>query len=230
MNGNIHKGHRERLRDRFLQEGPDGFADHEILEMLLYGIIPRGDTNPTAHMLLQEFGSLSNLLEADPGEIMNTAGVGKGTAVFLSLVHEMLRRFQREKLEQKATLSSSIRATEYCRGLLAHCTTERFYVICLDSRRRVIHTTKVADGSVVEALVQPRIVMEAALRYRAAGVLLCHNHPGGNARPSFADLDLTANLKELLGLVGIQMVDHIIVAENDQYYSFSEHDMMKDKK
>ncbi len=77
MNGNIHKGHRERIRERYLQEGPDGFADHEILEMLLYGIIPRGDTNPMAHMLLEEFGSLSNLLEADPAEIMKTGGVGK---------------------------------------------------------------------------------------------------------------------------------------------------------
>lgn len=230
MNENIHKGHRERLRERFLQEGPDGFADHEILEMLLYGIIPRGDTNSTAHMLLHEFGSLSNLLEADPAEIMNTAGVGKGTAVFLSLIHEMLRRFQKEKLEQKATLTSSMRAAEYCYALLAHCMTERFYVICLDSKRRVIHTTKIADGSVVEAFVQPRMVMEAALRYRAAGVVLCHNHPGGNARPSFADLDLTASLRELLNMVGIQTVDHIIVAENNQYYSFSENGMLKDKK
>lgn len=230
MNGNIHKGHRERIRERYLQEGPDGFADHEILEMLLYGIIPRGDTNPMAHMLLEEFGSLSNLLEADPAEIMKTGGVGKGTAVFLSLVHEMVRRFQREKLEQKATLASSTRAAEYCCALLAHCTTERFYVICLDSRRRVIHTTKVADGSVVEALVQPRLVMEAALRYRAAGIVFCHNHPGGNARPSFADVELTNSLRELLSLVNIQTVDHIIVAEDNQYYSFSEHEMLKDSK
>ena len=172
MNGNIHKGHRERIRERYLQEGPDGFADHEILEMLLYGIIPRGDTNPMAHMLL----------------------------------------------------------AEYCCALLAHCTTERFYVICLDSRRRVIHTTKVADGSVVEALVQPRLVMEAALRYRAAGIVFCHNHPGGNARPSFADVELTNSLRELLCLVNIQTVDHIIVAEGNQYYSFSEHEMLKDNK
>lgn len=230
MSGNIHKGHRERLRERFLQEGPDGFADHEILEMLLYGIIPRGDTNPTAHMLLQEFGSLSNLLEADPGEIMKTSGVGKGTAVFFSLIRELMRRFEQEKLEQKISLTSSTRAAEYCCALLAHCTTERFYVISLDSRRRVIHTTKVAEGSVVEALVQPRMVMEAALRYRAAGVVFCHNHPGGSARPSFADLDLTSNLRELLNLVNIQTVDHIIAAENNQYYSFSEHEMLKDKK
>lgn len=230
MSGNIHKGHRERLRERFLQEGPDGFADHEILEMLLYGIIPRGDTNPTAHMLLQEFGSLSSLIEADPGEIMKTSGVGKGTAVFFSLIHELMRRFEQEKLEQKTSLTSSARAAEYCCALLAHCTTERFYVICLDSRRRVIHTTKIAEGSVVEALVQPRMVMEAALRYRAAGVVFCHNHPGGNARPSFADLDLTSNLRELLNLVNIQTVDHIIAAENNQYYSFSEHEMLKDKK
>lgn len=229
MSGNIHEGHRDRMRARFLQEGPDGFADHELLEMLLYGVIARGDTNPLAHALLREFGSLSNLVEAEAEDIAQIHGVGKKTAVFLSLLHELNRRCQKEKLEQKATITSTQRAAEYCRMLLMNCTTERFYVICLDSRRRVIHTAKIAEGTVAEALVQPRKVMEAALRSKATGVVLCHNHPAGNIRPSGDDLALTVNLRKMLNLVGVETVDHIIIGENS-YYSFAENGMLKTEK
>ncbi len=226
MSGNAHNGHRDRMRERFLQEGPDGLADHELLEMLLYGVIPRGNTNPMAHGLLEEFGSFSNLLEADPAEIAKASGVGMKTAVFLSLLHELARRYQREKLKQKDAITSSMRAAAYCCALMAHCVTERFYVICLDSRRRVIHTAKVAEGTVVETIVYPRTVMEVVLRHRAAGVVFCHNHPGGNVHPSFDDISLTMKLRKMLDMVGIPVVDHIIVGEN-KYFSFSENDMLK---
>ena len=102
----IHEGHRDRMRNRYLQEGADGMASHEILEILLYGTIPRGDTNEIAHHLLDEFGSISNLIEADPHEIAKTAGVGIKSAVFLSLLHELVLRYEREKLEQKPALTS----------------------------------------------------------------------------------------------------------------------------
>ena len=95
---NIHGGHRDRMRSRYLQEGPDGFADHELLEMLLYGCIPRGDTNPVAHLLLKEFGSLSNLLESDAHEIAKTEGVGLKSAVFLTQLHEVIRRYKGKSL------------------------------------------------------------------------------------------------------------------------------------
>ena len=145
---NIHGGHRDRMRSRYLQEGPDGFADHELLEMLLYGCIPRGDTNPVAHLLLKEFGSLSNLLESDAHEIAKTEGVGLKSAVFLTQLHEVIRRYEREKLGSKPELTSITRCVEYCRQLLSHYSTERFYIICTDSRRRVIHVAKLAEGTV----------------------------------------------------------------------------------
>ncbi len=117
---NIHGGHRDRMRSRYLQEGPDGFADHELLEMLLYGCIPRGDTNPVAHLLLKEFGSLSNLLESDAHEIAKTEGVGLKSAIFLTQLHEVIRRYEREKLGSKPELTSITRCVEYCRQLLSH--------------------------------------------------------------------------------------------------------------
>ena len=223
---NIHEGHRERMRSRLLQEGADGMATHEILEMLLYGTIPRGDTNEIAHHLLDEFGSISNLIEADPHEIAKTAGVGTKSAVFLSLLHELVLRYEREKVEQKPALTSISRSVEYCRALLAFRPTERFYVICLDSRRKILHTSKISEGTVNDAVVSPRMVAEKALRYQATSVLLCHNHPKGSVKPSFDDINLTARLNSMLEPLGVEVVDHIIIGENE-YFSFFENDLLK---
>ena len=223
---NIHEGHRERMRSRLLQEGADGMATHEILEMLLYGTIPRGDTNEIAHHLLDEFGSISNLIEADPHEIAKTAGVGMKSAVFLSLLHELVLRYEREKVEQKPALTSISRSVEYCRALLAFRPAERFYVICLDSRRKILHTSKISEGTVNDAAVSPRMVVEKALRYQATSVLLCHNHPKGSVKPSFDDINLTARLKRMLEPLGVEVVDHIIIGENE-YFSFFENDLLK---
>lgn len=228
MSESIHTGHRDRMRQRYLETGPDSFATHELLEMLLYGTIPRGDTNEIAHHLLEEFGSLSNLIEADPHEIAKTAGVAWKSAVFLSMLHEVVRRYEREKREQKLALTSIDRSVQYCGGLLKYRTEERFYVICMDSRRKILHTAKIAEGSVDTATINPRTVTEKALRYKATGVLLCHNHPGGNVRPSSEDIAITVKLREVLEILGVQVVDHIIIGEN-QYFSFFENDLLRDK-
>lgn len=226
MGGNIHGGHRERMRSRYLQEGPDGFADHELLEMLLFGVIPRGDTNAIAHQLLNEFGSLSNLLEADAYEIAKTEGIGLKSAIFLTQLHELVRRYEKEKIEDKPELTSIPRCADYCMALLNRYTTERFYMICLDSRRRVIHVAKLAEGTVENAHVPPRLVAEVALRYKSTGVVFCHNHPGGRVLPSEADTNLTASFKKLLDPLGVQVLDHIIIGEG-KYFSFFGNGMLK---
>jgi len=223
---NIHEGHRDRMRLRFLQEGADGMATHEILEMLLYGTIPRGDTNEIAHHLLDDFGSITNLLEADPYEIAKTAGVGVKSAVFISLLHELIRRYEREKTDQKPSLTSLPRSVDYCKALLAYRPTECFYAVCLDSRRKIIHTSKISEGTINDAAVSPRMVVEKALRYKATGILLCHNHPGGNVTPSYADINMTNQLRKMLGPLGVEVIDHIIIGEN-QYFSFFENHMLK---
>ena len=225
----VHDGHRDRMRQRYLQEGPDGFANHELLEMILYGAIPRGDTNEIAHHLLREFGSISNLIETDPYEIAKTAGVGLKSAVFISQLHELVRRYDKEKRMEKPQLTSPRRCAEYCISLLNHCTTERFYVVCLDSRRMVIHTAKISEGIVEESAVYPRAVAEVALRYKSTGIVFCHNHPGGRVTPSNADTQLTASLKRMLAPLGVTVIDHIIVGEG-QYFSFFENHLLKDEK
>lgn len=225
----IHDGHRDRMRARFLQEGADGLATHELLEMLLYGTIPRGDTNEIAHHLLDEFGSISNLIEADPYEISKTAGVGMKSAVFLSLLHELVRRYEKEKIEQKPALTSITRSAQYCKMLLAFRPTERFYAICLDSRRQILHTAKISEGSINDVYISPRLIAEKALRYKATGVLLCHNHPNGSVKPSAEDIFITGHLKKMLQPLGIDVIDHIIIGGN-QYFSFCENDMLKIEK
>ena len=226
---NVHGVHRDRMRSRHLQEGPDGFADHELLEMLLYGCIPRGDTNPVAHLLLKEFGSLSNLLESDAHEIAKTEGVGLKSAIFLTQLHEVIRRYEREKLGSKPELTSIARCVEYCRQLLSHYSTERFYIICTDSRRRVIHVAKLAEGTVGSVFVSNRQAVEVALRYKSAGVIFCHNHPGGRVTPSNADLTLTVSLKKILDSLGVRVLDHIIIGENGTHFSFFANGLLKNE-
>lgn len=226
MNSNIHGGHRDRMRERFLKEGADGFADHELLEMLLYGVIPRGNTNEIAHHLLKEFGSFSNLLESDHKEIQKTAGVGERSALFLSMIYELIRRYERERMELKLTLSSIQRSVEYCRALVGNYPVERLYLLCIDNAKRVIHTSKLAEGTIAQVYVHPRTVVKKVLRYNAAGVMLCHNHPHGWIKPSKDDVELTVRIQEVLRLIDVEMVDHIIIGE-DKYYSFFESGLIK---
>ena len=115
---------------------------------------------------------------------------------------------------------------DYCKALLAFRPRECFYAICLDSRRKIIHTSKISEGTVNDAAVSPRLVVEKALRYKATGILLCHNHPSGNVKPSYEDIILTNQLKNMLEPLGVQVVDHIIIGEN-QYFSFFENDMLR---
>ena len=227
--GNIFNKDPLRPRRLLLHKAQIRKWDHELLEMLLYGCIPRGDTNPVAHLLLKEFGSLSNLLESDAHEIAKTEGVGLKSAIFLTQLHEVIRRYEREKLGSKPELTSITRCVEYCRQLLSHYSTERFYIICTDSRRRVIHVAKLAEGTVGSVFVSNRQAVEVALRYKSAGVIFCHNHPGGRVTPSNADLTLTVSLKKILDSLGVRVLDHIIIGENGSHFSFFANGLLKNE-
>lgn len=183
MSENVHKGHRERMRQRFLVEGAKGFADHELLELLLYYAVPRGDVNPLAHRMLAEFGTLSMLLSADPADISRRCGVKESTAVLLVLQSALAHRLQQEKWRDKPVLDSVSKAGAFAVDLLSHYHYERFYVLCLDNRKQLIHSCMISEGTVDESVVYPRLVVEAALRYQASSVILMHNHPGGTLIP-----------------------------------------------
>lgn len=226
MADNLHKGHRERMRNRFLIEGGDGFADHELLELLLFYAVPRGDVNPLAHKILTEFGTLTMLLESDAVEIARRCHIKENTAMLLTLQMAFLKKLQQEKWKDKVSIDSVSKASAYAIDLLSHYTYERFYMMCLDTQKRLIHTCLIAEGTLHQADVQMRKIVEAALKYKASSVILLHNHPSGLVMPSFSDVNLTTQVQKVLGSIDIDVVDHIIVAD-DAYYSFLEHDYLK---
>lgn len=219
--GQLHTGHRKRLRERFLKEGLDSFEDHQVLELLLFQVVPRLDTNPIAHKLMKRFGSLSAVLEADPKDVASVEGVGENAAAFLSMLPHVTRRYFHDRVKHsRKPLNNSESAAEYLVPLMAGRSEEVFYVICLDSQLRVLYPALISKGTVKDALVHPRHVAEAAVRHKAASVILAHNHPAGSAKPSSHDHKLTRSLVQALGGINVQVVDHVIVA-GELTYSFS---------
>lgn len=218
---NPHRGHRERLRNRFLAEGLDHFEDHQVLELVLFQVFPRQDTNPMAHRLLHRFGSLSGVLEADPGDLASVQGVGARAAAFLSLIPAITRRYFHDRVTRnRPRLNDPDSVAEYFIPLMAGRPEEVFYVLCLDTQCRALYPALLGKGTVKDAYVHPRHVVEVAIRHRAASVILAHNHPGGTNRPSSRDEWLTRRLVQALGAIDITVLDHVIVA-GDAVYSFA---------
>jgi DNA repair protein RadC len=221
----MHEGHRERVKNRYLSEGLDAFEDHQVLEMLLFYCIPRRDTNELAHRMIAEFGSLAGLFEADPKEISKRCKVSENTAILVSLIPPLARRYFTARWGDKPALNSSSKAGKYCVSLLAGRTYEVFYALCMNAQNRLIYAALVQEGTLSEAPVYPRLVVEAALRHKAYCVLLAHNHPGGSLQPSRADIDLTGKVAKALEPISVAVIDHIIVA-GDRYFSFKENGLL----
>jgi len=222
----LHKGHRERLRDRYIAEnGLEGFSDHQILEMLLYYCYPQGDTNEKAHMMLNEFGGLSNLMESNVQDIMRRCNVTKRIAVLITLIPHLSKRYAMSKWSKRALIDSVQKAGEYAKTLFIGKVTEHFYVICLDSQRRLLYPSLVAEGSLNDIAIYPRKIVEEALKHQASYAILAHNHPSGALKPSQNDLDSTFVINRALAPLDITILDHIIVA-GEEFYSFSENEQL----
>lgn len=217
----IHAGHRKRLKERFIREGIDHFEEHQILEMLLFFGIPRRDTNEIAHGLIKEFKDLSGVLDAKIEDLQRVEGVGENAATLLSLMAPLSRRYQSCKFKGRHQLNSSQKAGDYAMHLFTDVRYECFYLICLNNQNQVRHAAKTFEGTINEAAVYPRLVVETALKHQASGVILAHNHPGGSTKPSQGDIQVTKRIKEALGAIDIKVIDHIIVGDN-RYYSFAE--------
>jgi len=207
----MHEGHRNRMRERFIQSGLNDFAPHEVLELLLFYCMPRGDMNPLAHELISTFGSLHGVLEAGTEQLMMVKGIGMNAAVFLSMIPQVAKRYHQSVMGARPTIKNRIDAENYCRSLFTGLKAEHFFLIGLDAGMRVIGSTLVAKGSLTEVPAYPRAVVEAALKLNAKSVLLCHNHPGGSPEPSDSDLYITGRLCSVLNEMDVQLMDHLIV-------------------
>ena len=214
-NNNPHKNHRSRLRETFRKAGTDGMPDHNILELLLFYSIPRKDTNELAHKLISEFGSLNRVFDATYEQLLDIDGMGESSALLISSIPGICRRYIEGQSKGKINLSDPNDAQNYLKDKFYGCKTEVFYILCLDSYGNLINCCKLSEGTSGTVLVDKRDVMQAAIRNDAEKVILAHNHPKGIAAPSREDLELTSEFCTLLRQVGIKVVDHIIVAGGD---------------
>ncbi len=212
----MHEGHRQRLRETYLTQGAAAFHDHQLLELLLSYSIPRADTNPIAHALLQRFGSLREVFQANVYELMQTPGVGEKSAILLSLTGTMLRRSEGSKVRTQK-LSTPVEAMNYCRGLFIGEKYEAMYILSLDKNFKLLFCDKISSGTLNETAVYPRVIVESALRHSANSVLLTHNHPSGDATPSVQDIDTTMLILKALEPIGIRLHDHIIIGKDGAF-------------
>lgn len=211
----IHKGHRERLKQRFLTEGLDNFTDIQVLELLLFFAIPVKDTNPLAHGLLDRFGSLSGVLEATPEELKKVPGIKDHAATLLSLVVELCRYYQVSSAQQMEILNSLDACGRYLVPRFFGRTRETVFLLCLDAKCKVLCCKELEEGSVNAASISVRKVVETALAANATTVILAHNHPSGIAVPSQEDIQTTCRIAAALQAVEIHLADHMVVADGD---------------
>lgn len=204
-------GHRDRLRDRLLDRGGDSLADHEILEFLLFGAKPRGDTKPLAKALLTAFGSLSNVLTASPDALAKVPGMGKASIAALAIVPEAAARLAREQMIEAPVISGWDKLLDYCRITMAHEPVEQFRLLFLDKRNRVIADEVQQQGTIDHTPVYTREVVKRALDLGAAALILVHNHPSGDPEPSPADIAMTEELREAAEKLGIAIHDHLVI-------------------
>ncbi len=215
-----HAGHRERLRERFAQAGLAGFAPHEALELLLTFAIPRRDVNPLAHRLLEHFGSLPRVLEASVEDLGLVPGMGKSSATLVAMLVPLFRLYRQGLVVEQEKDTGETDLLALCQALLMGEAVERFYVLALDKKGKLLGHSRVSSGDDGETAVYPRLMVQALLRYGASACVVAHNHPSGTLRPSGADLQLTRALSEMMRPLDIQLADHVIVG-GDGVFSFA---------
>ncbi len=217
---NLHEGHRKRMKERFIKSGLDDFAPHNILELLLFYSIPRGDTNPVAHRLIDTFGSLSGVFDATPEELAKVDGVGENSAILISMIPQIARKYLEDKADTANIVGGCSDIGAFLLPKFVGRTNEALMMVSIDNKNKIISCSVVAEGTVDSAKVSRRKIMEEAMKVKATRVILAHNHPCGVAVPSSEDVVMTKEIGRLFAQVGIELVDHIIVA-NDDYVSMA---------
>ena len=222
---NPHAGHRERLRKRYLASGLDSFADHEVLELLLFQFLPYRDTNEIAHALIDKFGSLPNVLDATAEQLMTVKGISNVTAVNLSLLKQVFFRCQRSIVEDK-TLNTLSEVMHYAFSLLTAGDFERSLVIYLDASGTVVNKRMYCSQDEMGVKLTVKNIVAEALSLSASSVALCHGHVKGTTMASRADIEFTNQLQITLAGVGIKLIDHAIFNVNGEVFSFREHNLL----
>ena len=207
-------GHRERLRTRFLEAGSDALADYELLELVLFRAIPRGDMKPLAKSLIAKFGSFAEVIAAPRARLAEVKGAGDAVIAELKVVEAAAQRLARGEVRQRHVLSSWTAVLDYCRAAMAFADREQFRILFLDKRNQLIADEVQQTGTVDHTPVYPREVVKRALELSATAIILVHNHPSGDPTPSRADIDMTKEIATVAKPLGIAVHDHIIVGKD----------------
>lgn len=211
----LHVGHRQRMRERFLN-APESLAEHELLELLLYYAVPRRDTNDLAHSLIEQFGSLTAVLEADVTQLSRVKGVGESVATYLSAVGAGARYYMGEKITNGAsasTLDTPAKVAEFLWPRFLGQNKERVFALLFDNGMRLLDCYHICDGSIAGAPISVRRIVERAYTKGAVGVILAHNHPGGLAVPSGDDIRITRTLDTALRTMEVPLIEHYVFSD-----------------
>lgn len=218
-------GHRQRLRSRFLQGGPGALQDYELLELLLTFAIPYSDVKPLAKKLIAHFGSFTRVFDAPAEAIMEVTGLKEYSAVLIRLVKACAEYYLKEEVLNRQKISSLSALVDYCRTSMGGLADEQFRVIFLNSQNEIMAEEIVQEGTVNQTVVYPRKVLELALKHKATGLILVHNHPSGNLTPSNADLELTRSLVKSSHALNLTVHDHLIISRHG-YFSLAEKNLL----
>ena len=212
MKPNIHKDHRQRMREKAKHAELSALADHELLELLLFYSIPRVDTNPTAHALLQEFRGIRGVLNATPEELCRVDGVGENSALLIRLAVELLRRYEASYFKPTKIYDRVSKIAQYLHPKFLGLNEEYVYIMLFNNSMSLIDCVLLSKGDVNCSQASFRKITELSLNLKASSVLIAHNHPDGLAVPSQEDLQFTDQLNVHLGTLGITLVEHFVFA------------------
>ena len=222
----MREGHRQRLKQRFLSNGIGAFSDYEVLEFLLFFAIPQGDTKPVAHRLLDKFKTVKSVFNADIKELEEVDGIGSHAATLIKFIPQLSAYYTGINAREKEVIHNSCEAGNFVCAHIGALPNEVFAVLCLDASRGIIAFEILEEGTVSQANVHPRKVVECAFRHNASEVILAHNHPSGNSAASENDRQITKVLCSVMEELGIHVTDHIITTSGKSYISMADHGLM----
>ena len=225
---NLHEGHRGRLRERLLKTNFVDADEYQVLEYILTMAIKRRDTNELAHTLINTFGSLSGVMDAEVDDLKTVKGVSETVATFLHSVPYIFRNYKLSKIKPAEVLTSPRDVFNYLGDSIYHLPKEEFYIICLDNAHRVISHKNVATGGNSQVAIDLQAMLQYAIKMKARMVVVLHNHPTANCDPSLDDIETTKRLYINFKISGIELYDHIIVDRNEDYYSFANDGKLND--
>ena len=223
---NIHKNHRKRVREKFVQYGLQTFSEHQVLEMLLFYSISRKDTNVIAHKLIDRFGTLQAVLDADYNDLMEVEGISDVSASLIMFYRELYKYVRTKSLVQNADLSTAFKVCDFCCQYFYHHVEESLILISLDENRMLKCVDVISTGCESETAFYPRKIIKAIVKNRSTDVVIAHNHPNGLPDPSSNDTIITKKLGKMLSDIGVNVIDHVICS-GDRYVSFSDRGLLK---